>query len=65
MQADGATGGQTYLVAGNTDTKLRQELLAQGKQVYTAPVMDDWGPVREPSSGPGPLPIARWCCRSR
>lgn len=52
----GQQGGQTYLVAGNTNTKLRQYLLEQGKQVYTAPVMDNWGPVQEPTDGrPGPF----------
>lgn len=36
------------LAAGNTDTALREYLLAQGKQVYTAPASDDWGVVQEP-----------------
>ena len=40
--------GEGFLAAGNTDTELREGLLAAGKQVYTAPVMDTWGPVQEP-----------------
>jgi len=45
-----------FLAAGNTDTQLRSDLLAAGKQVYTAPVMDDWGPVKEPTdTRPGPF----------
>lgn len=38
-----------FLAAGNTDTALRDQLLALGWQVYTAPAMDTWGPVREPA----------------
>lgn len=38
----------TGMAAGNTDTALREYLLAKGKQVYTAPAMDDWGVVVEP-----------------
>lgn len=41
--------GDGFLAAGNTYTALRKFLLAQGKQVYTAPAMDNWGPVQEPS----------------
>ena len=41
--------GDGFLAAGNTNTALRAYLLAQGKQVYTAPAMSDWGPVREPA----------------
>jgi len=37
-----------FLVAGNTDTALRESLLATGKQVYTAPAMVPWGPVSDP-----------------
>lgn len=37
-----------FLAAGNTDTALREYLLAQGKQVYTAPAYLDWGQVQEP-----------------
>jgi pimeloyl-ACP methyl ester carboxylesterase len=37
-----------FLSAGNTDTALRDFLLAEGKQVYTAPAMAPWGPVAEP-----------------
>lgn len=39
----------TFLSAGNTATGLRDYLLAQGKQVYTAPTMADWGVVAEPA----------------
>jgi pimeloyl-ACP methyl ester carboxylesterase len=38
-----------FLSAGNTDTALREHLLAAGWQVFTAPAMDDWGVVREPA----------------
>ena len=37
-----------FLSAGNTNTALRDYLLGQGKQVYTAPAMVPWGPVAEP-----------------
>jgi pimeloyl-ACP methyl ester carboxylesterase len=37
-----------FLSAGNSDTALRDYLLAQGKQVYTAPAMVPWGTVAEP-----------------
>ena len=37
-----------FLSAGNTDTALRDYLLAHGKQVYTAPAMVPWGTVAEP-----------------
>ena len=40
---------KTGLAAGNTNTALREYLLAQGKQVYTAPASDDWGTVKEPA----------------
>jgi pimeloyl-ACP methyl ester carboxylesterase len=42
--------GDGFLAAGNTNTALRAFLLEQGKQVYTAPAMDDWGPVQEPAA---------------
>lgn len=46
--------GEGYLAAGNTD--IRSYLLQMGKQVYTAPVMDTWGPVVEPTDDrPGPF----------
>lgn len=38
-----------FLAAGNTNTALRAYLLGQGKQVYTAPAMNDWGAVQEPA----------------
>lgn len=45
-----------FLAAGNTDTVMRSFMLSKGKQVYTAPVMDNWGPVREPTDDrPGPF----------
>lgn len=37
-----------FLAAGNSDTALREFLLAQGKQVFTAPAMVPWGTVVEP-----------------
>lgn len=37
-----------FYAAGNTDTALRDYLLAQGKQVYTAPATAPWGTVAEP-----------------
>ena len=37
-----------FLSAGNSDTALRDYLLAQGKQVYTAPAMVPWGTVSDP-----------------
>lgn len=37
-----------FYSAGNSDTALRDYLLAQGKQVYTAPAMVPWGTVSEP-----------------
>lgn len=40
-----------YLSAGNTATGLRDYLLAQGKQVYTAPAMLTWGTVQESKPG--------------
>lgn len=39
-----------FMSAGNTWTGLRDHLLAAGWQVYTAPAMDDWGPVKEPEA---------------
>ncbi len=36
------------LAAGNTDTALREALLAAGHEVYTAPAMNARGPVQEP-----------------
>lgn len=39
---------KTGLAAGNSDTALREYLLEQGKQVYTAPASADWGVVAEP-----------------
>lgn len=48
--------GNGYLAAGNTDTVMRSFMLSAGKQVYTAPVMDDWGAVNEPTDDrPGPF----------
>ena len=47
--SQGCSTAPGFLSAGNTDTGLRDYLLAQGRQVYTAPAMDDWGPVREPA----------------
>jgi triacylglycerol lipase len=41
--------GDGFLAAGNTWTALRKFLLEQGKLVYTAPAMDDWGTVKEPA----------------
>jgi hypothetical protein len=37
-----------FYSAGNTDTALRDYLLAQGKQVYTAPATYPWGTVADP-----------------
>ncbi|MFM7210814.1 MAG: esterase/lipase family protein, partial [Actinomycetota bacterium] len=48
--------GEGYLAAGNTNTDIRSYLLQMGKQVYTSPVMDTWGPVVEPTDDrPGPF----------
>lgn len=47
--------GGGFLAAGNTNTELRKYLLAAGKQVYTAPVMNAWGPVREQPDSLGPF----------
>lgn len=48
--------GDGFLAAGTTYTALRQYLLSKGKQVYTAPAMDNWGPVQEPlASSFGPF----------
>jgi triacylglycerol lipase len=43
--------GEGFLAAGNTNTALRKYLLDKGKQVYTAPAMDDWGTVQNPPPG--------------
>lgn len=43
--------GDGFLAAGNTNTALRRYLLDQGKQVYTAPAMDDWGTVQNAAPG--------------
>lgn len=40
--------GDGFLAAGNTNTALRRYLLDKGRQVYTAPAMDGWGPVKDP-----------------
>ena len=40
--------GDGFLAAGNTYTALRKYLLSKGKQVFTAPAMDNWGVVRDP-----------------
>ena len=40
--------GDGFQAAGSTKTALRKYLLERGKQVYTAPTMDNWGPVTEP-----------------
>ena len=37
-----------FLPAGNTDSALREYLLAQGKRVYTAPATVPWGQVADP-----------------
>jgi triacylglycerol lipase len=42
--------GDGFLAAGTSWTALRQYLLDNGKQVYTAPAMDDWGAVTEPAA---------------
>ena len=48
--------GEGFQAAGNTFTEVRAYLLEMGKQVYTAPVMDNWGPVQEPTDDrPGPF----------
>ena len=48
--------GEGYQAAGNTYTDIRAYLLEMGKQVYTAPVMDQWGPVQDPTDDrPGPF----------
>ncbi len=45
-----------FLAAGTSWTALRQYLLDNGKQVYTAPAMDNWGPVQEaPTDAVGPF----------
>lgn len=40
--------GDGFLAAGNTYTALRKYLLGKGKQVFTAPAMDNWGVVKDP-----------------
>ena len=48
--------GDRFLAAGNTFTALRKFLLGKGKQVFTAPVMDNWGIVKEaPDDKVGPF----------
>lgn len=48
--------GDRFLAAGNTFTALRRFLLGKGKQVFTAPVMDNWGVVKEaPDDKVGPF----------
>ena len=45
-----------FLAAGNTFSALRNFLLGKGKQVFTAPVMDNWGVVQEaPNDTVGPF----------
>lgn len=59
-------GCKIGLSAGNTDTAIREYLLSQGKQVFTAPANDTWGQVQEPAPDsfgafgdcPPPLPPA-------
>lgn len=41
---------KTGLAAGNTDTAIREYLLKEGKEVYTAPASDVWGTVQEPAA---------------
>lgn len=43
------------LAAGNTDTALRQHLLARGHRVFTSPAMNARGPVVEQLEGFGPF----------
>jgi pimeloyl-ACP methyl ester carboxylesterase len=45
----------TGLAAGNTDTALREYLLAKGHAVYTSPAMNARGPVVEQLTGFGPF----------
>lgn len=45
----------TGLAAGNTDTALREYLLAKGHTVYTSPAMNGRGPVVEQPTGFGPF----------
>lgn len=45
---EACSDAEGFLSAGNTATGLRDYLLAQGKQVYTAPVMEKFGPVADP-----------------
>lgn len=48
--------GDGFLAAGSTYTALRKYLLDNGKQVFTAPAMDNWGVVREqPKDSVGPF----------
>lgn len=44
------TSGDGFLSAGNSATALRDHLLNEGKQVYTAPAMAGWGTVAEPDA---------------
>lgn len=43
------------LAAGNTDTALREYLLARGHRVFTSPAMNARGPVQEQLTGFGPF----------
>ena len=45
---EACSDAEGFLSAGNTATGLRDYLLAQGKQVYTAPTMEEFGPVVDP-----------------
>lgn len=45
---EACSDAEGFLTAGNTATGLRDYLLAQGKQVYTAPTMEEFGPVADP-----------------
>lgn len=45
---EACSADQGFLSAGNTNTALRDYLLAQGKEVFTAPAMVPWGTVAEP-----------------
>ena len=48
--------GDGFLAAGNTFSALRKFLLGKGKHVFTAPVMDNWGIVKEaPNDTVGPF----------
>lgn len=47
---EACSDAEGFLSAGNTATGLRDYLLAQGKQVYTAPTMEEFGPVGSPAA---------------